>query len=241
MSLWARWRARTRTLFHRAALDHELDRELADWVDELTARYEADGVPREEARRRALVETEGVEQVKDRVRDARARWFFDHPLERLRFDLTTAWRSLAATPVLSGAAVVTIAAAAGVNLAMFGLIDRALLSPPPGIDAPDRLFTVSFLAPGNNAGLRTTVSYPTFRAMRDQVQTFAPAAFQRSPMTVVIDGDQRQVTGLAVSATYFQVLGARPALGGGLIQERDEARTGRRRAEPRVLARRVWR
>ena len=223
MSLWARWRARTRTLFHRAALDHELDRELADWVDELTARYEADGVPREEARRRALVETEGVEQVKDRVRDARARWFFDHPIERLRFDLTTAWRSLAATPVLSGAAVVTIAAAAGVNLAMFGLIDRALLSPPPGIDAPDRLFTVSFLAPGNNAGLRTTVSYPTFRAMRDQVQTFAPAAFQRSPMTVVIDGDQRQVTGLAVSATYFQVLGARPALGGGLIQERDEA------------------
>jgi predicted permease len=223
MSLWSRWRARTRTFLHRDSLDTELDRELAHWVEELTARYEAAGLAREEARRRALVETEGIEQVKDRVRDVRPRWFFDHPAERLRFELVTALRSLIATPVLSGTAVFTIAAAAGINLAMFGLIDRALLSPPPGIDAPDRIFTVAFLAPGNDGGLRTTVSYPTFRAMREQAQGFAPAAFQRSSMTVVIAGDQREVTGLATSATYFEVLGARPALGSGLIQVRDEA------------------
>ena len=223
MSFWSRWHARTRTFLHRDALDHELDRELADWVDELTTRYEAEGLSRSEARRRALVETEGVEQVKDRVRDVRARWFFDQPIERLRFEVSTALRSLAATPVLSGAAVFTIATAVGINLAMFGLIDRALLSPPPSVAAPDRIFTVAFLAPGNSGGLRTTVSYPTFRAMREQVPALAAAAFQRMTLSALINGDQRQVTALAVSSTYFQVLGATPALGAGLAQERDEA------------------
>ncbi|HKW01386.1 MAG TPA: ABC transporter permease [Vicinamibacterales bacterium] len=223
MSFWSRWRARTRTFVHRDALDHELDRELADWVDELTARYEAEGVPREEARRRALVETEGVEQVKDRVRDVRARWFFDRPLERLRFEISTAMRSLRATPVLAGAAIFTIAAAAGLNLAMFGLIDRALLSPPPGIDAPDRIFTVVFLSPGNGGGQRTTVPYPMFRSIREQLPALAAAAFQRMTLGAIIDGDQRQVNVLAVSSTYFQTLGARPALGAGPAQERDEA------------------
>ena len=49
--------------------------------------------------------------------------------ERLRSDLLGAVRSLSATPIPVAAAVFTLAVAIGVNLAMLGLIDRALLSP----------------------------------------------------------------------------------------------------------------
>ncbi len=50
MSAWTRWRARLRTVLQRDALDRDLDRELGAWVDELTARYQAEGLPPPEAR-----------------------------------------------------------------------------------------------------------------------------------------------------------------------------------------------
>jgi putative ABC transport system permease protein len=68
MRIVARWRARLQAVFRRDALDRELDRELQDWVDELTARYQHDGLPAAEARRRALVETGGVAQAKEQPR-----------------------------------------------------------------------------------------------------------------------------------------------------------------------------
>ena len=70
MPMLARWRARWRAVVERETLDRDLDRELSEWVAELAARHEAAGVSPAEARRRALAETGGVEQVKERVRDA---------------------------------------------------------------------------------------------------------------------------------------------------------------------------
>ena len=45
-------------------------------------------------------------------------------MERLRVGLRTSLRSLSSTPALVIAAILTLAVASGVNLAMFGLIDR---------------------------------------------------------------------------------------------------------------------
>jgi len=66
-SRWRAWASRLRS----GRRDDDLDRELGDWVEELAARYEAEGVPVVEARRRAVIETGGVEQVKEAVRDVR--------------------------------------------------------------------------------------------------------------------------------------------------------------------------
>ena len=75
MSIFTRWRARTRAILNDDALERDLDHEVAAWVEELAARYEAGGVNAREARRRALAETGGTQHVKDRVRDVRPRWF----------------------------------------------------------------------------------------------------------------------------------------------------------------------
>ena len=136
-------------------------------------------------------------------------------MERLRVALRTSLRSLAATPALVVAAILTLAVAGGVNLAMFGLIDRALLSAPVGLVDPDRIFTLGFQPPGEPAsgGLMTTTSYLSFTEIRDGVASFEAAAFQRAPATVLIDGDQRRVNSMLVSGEYFDVLGADAARG----------------------------
>jgi hypothetical protein len=164
------------------------------------------------------------------VRDVRPRWFFDwRPgtgLDRLRFDLSTAVRALLSTPGPTAAAVLTLAAAVGVNLAIFGLVDRALMSPPADVADPGHVFTVAFHGPDSvPATVRmTTGSYVAFKTIRDQVPALAgAAAFQRSDLSVVIDGDQRRASALLISGTYFDVLGVRPLFGSGILPEHDDS------------------
>jgi hypothetical protein len=89
-------------------------------------------------------------------------------IERLRVDTFAAIRALRATPGPVVWAVVMLSVAVGLNLAMFGLIDRALLSPPSHVADPGRVFTVGFESVGDAAvrGRMTTTSYVTFEAIR---------------------------------------------------------------------------
>jgi hypothetical protein len=77
-----------------------------------------------------------------------------------------ALRALRQAPATVASAVLTLAVAVGRNLAMFGPIDRALLSPPAHVADPDRVFTLGFEVPGTNGapGWMTTTSYVTFDA-----------------------------------------------------------------------------
>ena len=134
----------------------------------------------------------------------------------------SALRSLRTTPGPVLAAVLTLALAAGVNLAMFSLIDRALLSAPPGVAGADRLFTLGFQPPGDRAaaGRMTTTSYGMFIEIRDGVASLSAAAFQRMATTVMLDGEQRRVNAMLVSGEYFDVVRA-AAQRGRTIAARD--------------------
>ena len=160
--------------------------------------------------------------------------------ERLRVDLLSAIRSLAATPVPVAAAIVTLAVAVGVNLAMFGLIDRAILSPAEHVVSPDRLFTIGIVPPESRPGSppMTSTSYVGFLAIRDQVPALSSAAaFSRNAATVVINGEQREVAAMTISAEYFDTLGVRPMLGRG-VHAGDESTSA---APPVVLSYAFWR
>lgn len=151
-----------------------------------------------------------------------------------------ALRSLRTTPVPVIAAILTLALAAGANLAMLGLIDRALLSPPPGIAAADRLFTVGFEVPSQRgSGRMTTTSYVTFAALRDDVPAVdGAAAFQRVSTTLMLDGEQRSINAMIVSGEYFDVVGAAALLGRPLGEEDDRAGAARPAA---VVSHAFWR
>ena len=70
-------------------------------------------------------------------------------LDHLRCDFTAIVRGLKSSGSLLAFAILTLAFGIGVNGAMLGLVDRALLSPPRHLHNPQELFTVSFERPGD--------------------------------------------------------------------------------------------
>src|SRR5438132_11506775 len=60
-----------RSLFRWAQADRELDDELRDHLERKTEEYVAQGMTPEEARRRARLDLDGIEQTKEKCRDTR--------------------------------------------------------------------------------------------------------------------------------------------------------------------------
>src|ERR1700746_1734544 len=69
---------RLRSLFRWAKADQELDDELRDHLERKTEEYIARGMAPEEARRRARIDLGGIEQTREKCRDARrVNWIKD--------------------------------------------------------------------------------------------------------------------------------------------------------------------
>src|SRR4030095_4866146 len=86
-SLW-------RNLFHKARKEQELTEEIDAYLEMLIEQKLKEGLDPAEARRAALIELGGREQVKERVRDVSA----GHQLETLWRDLRYALRMLRGGP-----------------------------------------------------------------------------------------------------------------------------------------------
>ena len=65
-------------------------------------------------------------------------------LESLLQDLRYAARSLARTPVLALAAVLTLGLGIGANSAMFGVVDRLFFRPPALVQNPGQIRELDF-------------------------------------------------------------------------------------------------
>ena len=72
MRLWFRFKSGLRNLFRRPQIESQLDDEVRAYVEMVTDERIAAGMPAAEARRTAMAEFGGIEQVKQTVRDNRA-------------------------------------------------------------------------------------------------------------------------------------------------------------------------
>ncbi len=155
MPMRSRVRGWIRALWNRRPLDADLDREIADWVDELAARFEAAGAPAEEARRQALLETGGVLRIREAIRDERggAAAFPERAMSVLWFDLRLAIRGLVKAPGLSGAAIVALMLGIGPNTAIFSVVHATLLAPLPYPDPGQLVMVWSKTPSGNRSGV----------------------------------------------------------------------------------------
>jgi predicted permease len=145
--------------------------------------------------------------------------------DSLKADVSTTLRAWGRRPLPIIGAVFTLAVAVGVNLAMVGLVDRALLGAPAFVKDAGRVFTLGFGTPGESRGLMTTAPYPTFKAIQDETRAIggSAGAFQRLSTHLAIDGDQRPIEAMLVSSNYLDVLGARPLIGRGFVAEEDRS------------------
>ena len=212
MPMLARWRARWRAVVARETLDRELDRELSEWVAELAARHEAAGVSPAEARRRALAETGGVEQVKERVRDARS----GRRAGGLLQDVWYACRSLARAPGLFAAVVFTLALGIGPSAAVYSIVHAILLTDPP-YRASERL-TMLWANMGAAGMPRTRLAGPEVVAFRREAKALAVvAAIQPASAAITEDGAPEQIALAKITPDFLDVLGIDVAAGRSFV------------------------
>ena len=126
------------------------------------------------------------------------------------------------------------------NLAMAGLIDRALLSPPEFVVDPQQVFTVGFevSSPSGEKGVAGTASYLTFEAVRDRVTSVTAAAWHHASTSIGVGDSRVPVKATGVTGAYFNMLGARAALGRTLLPDDDRPPVG---APVAVLSHSLWR
>ena len=207
-------RYRFRALVSRGAVERELDDELRFHVEREAEKYVAAGVPRDEALRRARVAFGGVNRVKEDSRDARGiSW-----IEILTQDVRYALRGLRARPGFTAAVVVTLGLGIGANAAMFGIIDRVMLRPPPYLRDPGSVSRV-YLAYTfrREAIMSRSTEYRTYLDIKEASSAWSQfAAFQNRQMAVGFGSETAELRVAAASASYFDFFdvasGARPLL-----------------------------
>ena len=123
-----------RNLLRKHRVEQALDDELQSSVELLTEEKMKEGLPSSEARRRALIELGGVEQVRAKVREIRA----GRLLENFVADLRLTLRQLRNSPGFTLAAILTLAFGIGATLTIFSIVEGVLMRPLPFLE-PDRL------------------------------------------------------------------------------------------------------
>ena len=125
---------RLRTLLAAAGREREVDEELRFHLEMAIEQNRERGMTPEEARRAALRDFGGVEQIREACRDERGMpW-----LESMAKDLRWSLRSLRKNPVFSAAAVAVLGIGIGAVTAIAPIIPGVLVAPLP-YPAPVRL------------------------------------------------------------------------------------------------------
>ncbi len=135
-------------------------------------------------------------------------------------DVRLALRSLSRSPGFAAVAVLSLALGIGANTAIFSLVDAVLIR-PLAYRQPDRL-VVLWEANASRHSERNVVNPGNFLEWKRRNTVFAGMALSTwAGRTLVGPGGSERVTGRAVTAGLFDVLGAAPALGRGFRPEEE--------------------
>jgi hypothetical protein len=163
MPLLPRLSSLCRNLFRKARKEQELTEEIDAYLEMLVEQKIKDGLNPEEARRAALIELGGREQVKEQVREVR----MGRHLETLWQDVSYAARSLRKRALLSIIVIATLTLGIGVSSGVFAFYNADFLRPRlyKNHDSFARVYaayTRDPMRPGR-AGAATLEDYLAFR------------------------------------------------------------------------------
>src|SRR5215467_8531549 len=203
-----RIRLRFRSLFRRNTVEAELSEELSLHIERQIAANIAAGMTPEIARREALRDFGGVEQIKEECRDMRRTHWIETALQDIRFGI----RTFRKRPGFTLSVLAVLALGVGSATAIFSIVNRVLLTALP-YRSPEKLVRV-FGAWEH--GSREGISPPDFADYRHRATTFesmAGASISTPLLSLRSVGDPEQVRGSNVTAGFFSTLGIQPLLG----------------------------
>jgi predicted permease len=195
------------------------------------------GMSATEARRDALMRLGGVEQTKELYHDRKTLPVLEVFMQDLRYGL----RMLRKNPGFTAVAVLSLALGIGANTTIFTVVNAILLSALPVRDLPrlvqmDTVDSKTLVTQARSEKLE--MSYPNFQDYRRENQVFTDlAAFMPTAVTWSGGAEPRQVQAQLVSATYFDVLGIRPAQGRFFMPDEDTKPNGN---DVAVLSYALW-
>jgi predicted permease len=240
MVLLARIRAALRNLFRKSEAEARLDAEVRSYADLVTDENIAAGMAPSEARRRALAQSGGLEQIRQAVRDRRA----GAGLENLAQDFRYALRQLHRYPVFAATAILTLALGIGATTAVFSAMNAVILRwlpvPNPGNVVYLTVPNGQPFGASNTGDSDSSFSLPVFEALRRDRRAFS-ALMAFVPLSIdkvdVRAGEAapEQASGEMVSGDFFQGLGISMATGRGLTLD-DESN----HAAVAILSYRYW-
>jgi predicted permease len=232
MKLWSRIKSTLRNLFRKPQIESHLDQELRAYVDLVTDEKIAAGMSAAEARRTALAELGGIEQLKQAVREHRA----GTGIELLGQDARYALRQLRRNRGFTLTAITTLGLGIGATTAIFSAVYSLLLRPLPFHDSQQLMYISSDFPKGRWDILLS----PDFTAAQSGTRSFAQfAGYTDRGVNSNLNGagDPIRVSRINVTANFFPTLGVRPRLGRNFSSNEDS------RGGPSVilLSDRLWR
>ena len=225
-----------RALAHRSRLEADMEAELADHLDRLTADLVRASHSPQEAARRARVALGPALKTKEEMRASLGlRW-----CDELAADLRFAVRILRKSPGFTGIAVGSLALAIGANTTIFS-VSKSLLHDRLHVPHAEQLRMLYWQDARHSAvhnawgdmditpdgGMTSSsFSYPVYRELSAQNQVMQElVAYQGDDMNATIRGTARRVQAAMVSGNYYAGLDVRPQLGRP-IRPSDEAEYG---------------
>jgi putative ABC transport system permease protein len=219
MRLFSKSGSLLRNTARRDQVDRELAEEVRTYAELLTEKKMKEGMNEKEARRAAMVEVGGVEQVKEEVRAGRTGFALEILFQDIRYGL----RSLLKKPAFTLTAVIALALGIGANTAIFSVINGVLLRSLSYAN-PDRIVMLwEKSLTGRN--LQNVISPGNFLDWQKQTASFEQmaAVWDLRVNLTGGNGEPEEIKAQFVSQPFFAALGVQPMVGRSFLPQEDKA------------------
>ena len=199
----------------RDKFDRELDEEIHAHLEMKAEASSRDGIPPDKARRTATLEFGNPTLIQEASREVLSFRRLEALLQDLRYGSRVLFQK---DRGFTFTAILILALGIGATTTIFSLLNAVLLKPLAYPDS-DRIVSVWRFQGSGFSG-------PELADLQDQSKAFEELSYlNASGFNMAADAVPERVQGLNASASFFRILGAKPAMGRTFSEEEDRPET----------------